>query len=202
MMHCTKCGAAVDAAATFCQICGERQPVSVAAGSGSPPAQGSASQAAALGTSASNATAPGQSAGGPGVQSSLAENVAAALSYSLLWITGIIFLIIDKRPFVQFHAAQSLVLFGALWLLRNVLGVAFGMRAFFGDWDDWGDWRFWRGFGPGLTIMSLLSTATFVLWLLTMLKAYQGEDFRIPLVADVADSFLKKTPGSQAGSQS
>jgi uncharacterized membrane protein len=40
--------------------------------------------------------------------------------------------------------------------------------------------------------MSLLSLATFVLWLLTMLKAYQGERFRIPLVADLAESFILK----------
>lgn len=187
MLHCTKCGAAVDAEAPFCQVCGERQPVEAAA-------PGIGAQTAP----ASSAPAPGQPAGGPGVQSSLTENVAAALSYSLLWITGIIFLIIDKRPFVQFHAAQSLVLFGALWVARQVVGAAFGISMVFGDW---GNWRrgFWPGFGPGLTILSLLSLATFVLWLLMMLKAYQGEHFRVPLAADIADSFLgkKAPPGAQ-----
>lgn len=193
MLHCTKCGAAVDAAAPFCQVCGERQPVGAAvAGIGTQPAQASTGQTTGQGTSA-----PGQTARGAGVQSSLTENVAAALSYSLLWITGIIFLIIDKRPFVQFHAAQSLVLFGALWIARQVVGAAFGISMVFGDW---GNWRrgFWPGFGPGLTILSLLSLATFVLWLLMMLKAYQGENFRVPLAAEIADSFLgKKAPGAQ-----
>jgi len=131
------------------------------------------------------------------VQSALAENVAATLSYSLLWITGIIFLLIDKRPFVQFHAAQSLVLFGALWILRTVVGAAFGMRAVFGDWDDFRG-GFWPGLGPALMLSGLLSLATFVLWLLTMLKAYQGDKFRVPLAADLADTFvLKKTAGLQ-----
>jgi uncharacterized membrane protein len=186
-MHCTKCGAAVDEAATFCQVCGERQPVGGASAAGSQAAQSTAAPS----TTQETAAAPGQAAGGPGVQSSLSENVAAALSYSLLWITGIIFLIIDKRPFVQFHAAQSLVLFGALWIVRTVVGATFGIRAVFGDWDDW-QFGVWRDFGPGLTILSLLSLATFVLWLLTMLKAYQGEKFRIPLAADLADTFILK----------
>jgi uncharacterized membrane protein len=191
MLHCTKCGAAVDAAATFCQVCGERQPVAATPASGWQTAPESAASGEAQPAASSGTPAPGQATGGPGVQSSLAENVAAALSYSLLWITGIIFLIIDKRPFVQFHAAQSLVLFGTLWIVRSVVGAAFGIRAAFGDWDDW-RFGFWRDFGPALTIMSLLSLATFVLWLLTMLKAYQGEKFRIPLVADLAESFILK----------
>jgi uncharacterized membrane protein len=198
MLHCTKCGAAVDAAAPFCQVCGARQPVGAAVPDiGAQAAQTGATPAMTEGTPAGSAPAPGQAAGGAGVQSSLTENAAAALSYSLLWITGIIFLIIDKRPFVQFHAAQSLVLFGALWIVRQVVGAAFGISMVFGDW---GGWRrgFWPAFGPGLTLLGLLSLATFVLWLLLMLKAYQGENFRIPVVAEVADTFLgKKAPGAQ-----
>src|SRR5216684_4441136 len=42
-----------------------------------------------------------------GSQSGLAENVAGLLCYSLGWLTGLIFLLIDRRPSVQFHAAQS-----------------------------------------------------------------------------------------------
>jgi hypothetical protein len=41
--------------------------------------------------------------------SGLAENVAGLLCYALGWLTGLIFLLIDKRPFVRFHAAQSIV---------------------------------------------------------------------------------------------
>ena len=36
---------------------------------------------------------------------------AALLSYVLGWITGLVFLLIDKRPYVRFHAAQSVVVF-------------------------------------------------------------------------------------------
>ena len=41
------------------------------------------------------------------------ENVAGLLSYFFGWITGIIFFLIDKRPFVKFHAAQSIVVLAA-----------------------------------------------------------------------------------------
>src|SRR5277367_1640957 len=51
----------------------------------------------------------------------LAENVAGLLCYVLGWLTGIIFLLIDKRPFVKFHAAQSIVIFGALFIIRMIL---------------------------------------------------------------------------------
>ena len=41
--------------------------------------------------------------------SGLEENVAGLLCYVLGWVTGLIFFLIDKRPFVKFHAAQSIV---------------------------------------------------------------------------------------------
>ena len=58
----------------------------------------------------------------------LAENVAGLLCYVLGWLTGIIFILIDKRPFVRFHAAQSIVVFGALTVLR------IGYRDHHGHW--------------------------------------------------------------------
>ncbi len=51
----------------------------------------------------------------------MTENVAGLLCYSLGWITGLIFLLIDKRPFVRFHAAQSIVIFGGLHILYYIL---------------------------------------------------------------------------------
>ena len=57
-------------------------------------------------------------------QSGLPENIAALLSYVLGWITGLVFLLTDKRPYVRFHAAQSIVVFLGLHILRVVLGMA------------------------------------------------------------------------------
>ena len=60
-------------------------------------------------------------------RSGLPENIAALLSYVLGWITGLVFLLIDKRPYVRFHAAQSIVVFLGLQILQAVLGPIFGM---------------------------------------------------------------------------
>jgi len=38
----------------------------------------------------------------------LEENVAGLLCYIAGWLSGLIFLLIDKRPFVRFHAVQSI----------------------------------------------------------------------------------------------
>lgn len=190
MAHCTRCGAAVDATAVYCQQCGLRQPVEVASSAAGPAGSAGAAQSSA---------ASAQSVAGAGTQSGLKENVAATLSYAAFWITGIIFLLIDKRPYVQFHAAQSLVVFGALWLLRAMVGMVFGLSfAFRGDWDDWGDWsgpRMGRSmalWGIGGLMLGLIQLATVVLWIVMMIKAYQGEKYRIPIAADLVDTIAGK----------
>jgi uncharacterized membrane protein len=111
----------------------------------------------------------------------LNENVAGLLSYVVGWITGIIFLIIDKRPFVRFHAAQSIVVFGVLNILRLV--ITFG---FVGTWRyGYGAVGFWSLWG----LVSLALTAvTVILWILLMVTAYQGKTVQIPIAAGIAKS--------------
>jgi uncharacterized membrane protein len=159
MAHCTKCGAAVADNAGFCAACGAAQ-----SGVGQAPA------------------APNSAPGIP--QTAMDENIAGALCYSLLWVTGLIFYFIDKRPFVRFHAAQSIVVFGALHLLSIVFGMFFGLSMLAGGW---------RGFSVGLGILHLIQLVTFVLWIVLMIKAYQREKFRLPVAADIADSIFGKS---------
>ncbi len=102
----------------------------------------------------------------------LAENVAGLLCYVLGWVTGLIFLLTDKRPWVKFHAAQSIAVFGGLTVIR--IGLLF-MSHFLG----------WAIFG----LVGLLSL---VLWIFLMVKAYQHETVRIPIAADIADSIAGK----------
>src|SRR5207302_6020497 len=71
-------------------------------------------------------------------RSGLSENLAALLSYVFGWITGLIFLLIDKRPYVRIHAAQSIVVFLGLHILRALLGVIFGIGWWFGGIGSWG----------------------------------------------------------------
>ena len=63
-------------------------------------------------------------------QPGMAENVAGLLCYVLGWVTGIIFFLIDKRPFVKFHAAQSLAFHVALIVIFPALGIFLGMLHF------------------------------------------------------------------------
>src|SRR5512142_813849 len=150
MPHCTKCGTEVAATAQFCPTCGQPQSAIPPA---SPPLPAS---------------------------TGITENTAAALSYALGWFTGIIFFLIDKRPYVRYHAAQSIVTFGGLHVIRIVLGITFGVGWF------WGTMRP-AGFFMALPILALLGVLSFVLWIYCMVKASQGVRFKLPVAGDVAE---------------
>jgi uncharacterized membrane protein len=55
----------------------------------------------------------------------LPESVAAALSYLFGWLSGLAFLLFDRRPFVRYHAAQSVIVFGTLSFLLLILSGFF-----------------------------------------------------------------------------
>jgi uncharacterized membrane protein len=85
----------------------------------------------------------------------------------------------DKRPFVRFHAAQSIVVFGALTILRIGLGIIMGIGGFV-------------GFGLWALISMVLGLLGVILWILLMIKAYQHELFRVPIAAPIADGIAGK----------
>jgi len=97
----------------------------------------------------------------------LPKNTAAALSYLLGWLTGILFLILEKDEFVRFHAMQSILVFGAITVLSFVPVL-------------------------GWMLSPLLMIVGFVLWLVLIYKAYQGEKFELPVVGEFAKKQLKK----------
>jgi uncharacterized membrane protein len=165
MAHCTKCGAEVPETGQFCQKCGQPQ-VAAPPNSGFRPA-----------------TPPYQPA-----TSGMSENVAAGLSYVLGWITGIIFFLIDSRPYVRFHAAQSIVTFGGLHIIRIVLGLTFGLGWAFGGWGPFGGHSMghYAGFGIGLMLIGLIGLVGFVLWIVCMITAFQGKRFMVPIAGDIA----------------
>jgi uncharacterized membrane protein len=152
MPHCTKCGTMVADGVAFCPNCGAAQSGAPAGGAAAPVGSGT---------------------------SGISENVAGLLCYALGWITGLIFYFIDKRPFVRFHAAQSIVVFGGLTVIRFALGALFLTGTGF----------HMGGFG----LLALVSLIGFVLWILLMIKAYQGEKFRVPVAADLADQIFGKS---------
>ncbi|HWK11181.1 MAG TPA: DUF4870 domain-containing protein [Vicinamibacterales bacterium] len=97
----------------------------------------------------------------------LDANVAAAISYLVGFVTGIIFLVVEKENrFVRFHAMQSTLLFVGLVLINVMLNVIPLL-----------------GF---LISVFLLLPASAILWLVMMFKAYQGEEFKLPFVGQLA----------------
>jgi len=97
----------------------------------------------------------------------LQANVAALLSYLVGPITGIIFYVIEKdNKFVRFHAMQSIITFGFLFVLNVILTVIPGI---------------------GWMLMPIVGIIALILWIVLMLKAYQGENFKLPIVGDIAE---------------
>lgn len=125
---------------------------------------------------------PGSARGAPS-GSGLEENVAGALSYLMGPVTGIIFLILDKdRPFVRFHAVQCLVVtvaWLALSLALMVLGAILGMIPVL-------------GFIVTTLAYLALSLLGFVLWLVLMYRAFQGEEWEVPVVGEYARRYEAK----------
>jgi len=117
-------------------------------------------------------------------QTGMKENVAGLLCYVFGWVTGLIFFFIDKRSFVQFHAKQSIVLFGGLHLIGIALGLVFGLSLVTGGRT---------GFSFGFALYHLLQLVSLILWIVCMIKAFQGERFRVPVAADLADKFFGKS---------
>ncbi len=106
-------------------------------------------------------------------------NVAALLSYVLGPITGLIFFLIEKEnKFVRFHAMQSIIVFGALFVLQIVIGIF--VRIFIVIHLYF--------FLPVFTLLyPLVGLVALVLWILLMVKAYQGEKFKLPIAGDIAE---------------
>ncbi|HET7600517.1 MAG TPA: DUF4870 domain-containing protein [Gemmatimonadales bacterium] len=117
----------------------------------------------------------------PAQGSGLSPNLAGALAYLLGPITGIIFLLIEKENrFVRFHAMQSTVLGVAWFVLGIALSVLSGIVPVIG-------WIFGILLSLGMTVVG------FILWLLLMFKAYQGQEWEVPWVGQFARRQLGST---------
>ena len=117
--------------------------------------------------------------------------MAGALSYLFGLVSGlIVYLIEQDNPFVRFHAAQSIVLSGLLFVASIVLSVVGTIvsTVLFTSTST-----FFLGSVVSLVIGLVwlaLTLGTFVLWLYLMFQAYQGETPRLPIAAGIADSLV------------
>ena len=103
-------------------------------------------------------------------ETGLKKTTAGALAYVLGPVTGVIFLVIDKDPFVRFHAMQSIVVFVTLFVLQWVLGITIIL----------------------FPLSALIGIVTFVLWLILIYKAWQGQEWEVPVLGKIAKNLLKK----------
>jgi uncharacterized membrane protein len=97
----------------------------------------------------------------------LEPNVAGLLCYVGGWISGVILLVLEqKNKFVRFHAIQSIIVFGALWLGGGILGSIPFIGPFFG---------------------AIIGILGFILWIVLMVKAYNNQRYKVQWAGDLAE---------------
>ena len=98
----------------------------------------------------------------------LPVNTANALCYVLGWVSGLVFLLSEKKNSrVRFHAMQSLMFFAGLTVVSFIPVI-------------------------GWLLSPFVMIIGFILWLMSIYKAYSGEDFELPIVGKMAKNQLKK----------
>jgi uncharacterized membrane protein len=112
------------------------------------------------------------------------ESVGGAVAY-LTFIPAILFLFLEpfkRNRFVRFHSVQCLLLWGVGIVLALALKVA-TLILFLVPVA-----------GPLLVTVTcvVLGLAAFVLWLVLIVKALQGEMFRLPVVGELAAQYSEE----------
>jgi len=121
----------------------------------------------------------------------LDENIAALLAYVFGWLSGLVFFLIEKdSKLVRFHAMQSILLnvsiaiaAFAIWIvvfifwiiaaqLSDVLGMLIGLVATL----------LWIAF----------SVSILIAWVMCLIRAYQGQYFKLPVIGNYAEKFSSK----------
>ena len=96
----------------------------------------------------------------------LEPNIAGAISY--LPLVGLVILLSEKEnKFVKFHAYQSLLFWIAVVAGTGVLQVLTSILL-------------------GLLLMPLFNLAMLGIWLFLMWKAYNNEEYMLPLLGEIA----------------
>lgn len=118
------------------------------------------------------------------------QNKVGLLCYAGFWVTGIIFLVIEKKNrVVRFHAMQALVTFG-------ILQIIWGIASTFGNPLVWGLGLGWGLFSPlliaGFVVFGIFFTIWWVLWAVLMYRTYHGRMYRVPLFGNLAEKCLAK----------
>jgi len=158
-MFCSKCGTENSKGVKFCSKCG------AGLGAPAPPTEGAAKPEAE--------TSVG-----------MTPNVAGLLCYVLGWITGIVFVVLEKKStFVRFHAWQSIMVFGVLTVVQIVLGILGAIAA--------------ATLSPGLIIFAgvlgtIIWIVTVILWIVLIIMAGTGKMWKVPGAGNWAEKQVSK----------
>jgi len=166
-MYCNQCGAENKDASKFCRKCGV--PLS------KPKETTIATQTQPITTTTKSAdtTTPVTTTNG------LQPNVAGLLSYALGCLTGIIFLLIEKKDeFVRFHAWQSIITFGILSIPLIILNSIPPLGGLI--------------YQSLIVIYWMIFVLALVLWVFLMFKAYRGEAYKLPVAGEIAKRLLER----------
>ncbi|HTR66849.1 MAG TPA: DUF4870 domain-containing protein [Terriglobales bacterium] len=104
----------------------------------------------------------------------MADNVAGMLAYITI-IPSIIFLVMEpynKNRFVRFHSFQN-IFFCIAWIVLSVALSIFAAIPVLG-WIS-------------LLIWPLLGLGGLVVWIILLIKANQGQMFKLPIIGDLAE---------------
>ena len=108
----------------------------------------------------------------------LSPRLAAALAYAGWWITGFLIWVVERRDsYIRFHAAQAMTAFGLIALFIVAFAtLAVTSLSFLPS-----------AFAPFIWAAGLTWAGGLILWAVSMWKAANGEAWRIPLAAELAD---------------
>lgn len=117
----------------------------------------------------------------PTTSTGMDPKIAGLLCYLFGWISGLIFYLIEKDDkTIRFHAMQSILLNIAIFVLWIGISIVLGIF----------------GLIPGVNIVIailalpvyfVLWIGTIVVWILLMVRAYQGEMWKLPIIGDIAE---------------
>jgi uncharacterized membrane protein len=168
MPQCLHCGASSTDQAAFCQHCGASL------------SHVGADDGKATNAAPTNAGKIGGASGfgPPGDELPIPENLAGVVAYVTIF-PAIVFLLLEpfnRNLFVRFHAFQHLFLWVAgfaIAIAAGVLGAVLQLIPFMRVLV--------------FPLAGLISLAWFFLWVLLVVKAYQHEFFKLPIIGDLAE---------------
>ena len=118
----------------------------------------------------------------------LDENIASLIAYVAGWVSGLIFFLIEKDSrLVRFHAMQSILLnvaLGVVWIVLvivvSILVLILGQVS--------------SALAGIVSILSILlyllgGVVTLLVWVMCLIKAYQGQMYKLPIIGDFAEKF-------------